>query len=96
MKIISIEKENSTATTNDYREFGWAEILATYELHQTDFIRNLYFKDVEDAAILALEATTHLVEVFLLKYKDTAPRTIYQYACEKMGKEEKQKFKMHI
>ncbi|MBC8402175.1 MAG: DNA alkylation repair protein [Candidatus Marinimicrobia bacterium] len=33
------------------------------------------------------------VEAFLLKYKDTAPRLIYQYACEKMGKEEKQRFK---
>jgi len=33
------------------------------------------------------------IVAFLLKYKDTAPRTIYQYACEKMGKEEKQKFR---
>ncbi len=33
------------------------------------------------------------IEAFLLKYKDTAPRLIYQYACEKMGKDEKLKFR---
>ena len=33
------------------------------------------------------------IEAFLFKYKDTAARTIYQYACEKMGKEEKKKFR---
>lgn len=33
------------------------------------------------------------VEAFLLRYKDTAPRTIFQYACEKMTKEKKQHFK---
>ena len=32
-------------------------------------------------------------EVFLLKWKDTAPRLIFQYACEKMSVEEKKKFK---
>ena len=33
------------------------------------------------------------IEAFLLKYKDTAPRTIYQYACEKMSKDQKQLYK---
>ena len=33
------------------------------------------------------------VETFLLKYKDTAPRLIIQYATEKMSKEEKLKYK---
>lgn len=33
------------------------------------------------------------VEVFLEKYKDTAPRLIIQYACEKMTAENKQRFK---
>jgi len=33
------------------------------------------------------------IEAFLLKYKDSAPRLIYQYACEKMGKEQKQLYK---
>ena len=32
-------------------------------------------------------------EVFLMKWKDTAPRLIFQYACEKMSAEEKLKFK---
>ncbi|MFH1851881.1 MAG: DNA alkylation repair protein [Candidatus Neomarinimicrobiota bacterium] len=32
------------------------------------------------------------VEAFLLKHKDTAPRQIYQYACEKMTKEQKSKY----
>ncbi|MHC4192522.1 MAG: DNA alkylation repair protein [Planctomycetota bacterium] len=32
-------------------------------------------------------------EKFLLKYKDTAPRTIIQYATEKMTAEEKKRFK---
>jgi len=33
------------------------------------------------------------VEVFLLKYKDTAPRLIFQYACEKMTSENKLRFR---
>ncbi len=33
------------------------------------------------------------VESFLLKYKDSAPRLIFQYATEKMTKEEKLRFK---
>jgi 3-methyladenine DNA glycosylase AlkD len=33
------------------------------------------------------------VEAFLLKYKDSAPRLIIQYACEKMTPENKQRFK---
>lgn len=33
------------------------------------------------------------VETFLEKYKDTAPRLIFQYACEKMTTENKQRFK---
>ncbi|KAF0198213.1 MAG: hypothetical protein FD166_1564 [Bacteroidetes bacterium] len=32
-------------------------------------------------------------EVFLLKWKNTAPRLIFQYACEKMGKEARLKFR---
>jgi 3-methyladenine DNA glycosylase AlkD len=32
-------------------------------------------------------------EFFLLKYKDTSPRLIFQYACEKMTPEGKQRFK---
>lgn len=32
-------------------------------------------------------------ELYLLKYKDTAPRLIFQYACEKMTSENKQRFK---
>lgn len=33
------------------------------------------------------------VETFLLKYKDSAPRLIFQYATEKMSKEDKLRFK---
>ncbi len=33
------------------------------------------------------------VEVFLLKWKDTAPRLIFQYATEKMSKEDKERFR---
>jgi 3-methyladenine DNA glycosylase AlkD len=34
-----------------------------------------------------------VTEAFLLKWKETAPRVIYQYATEKMTAEEKQRFK---
>jgi 3-methyladenine DNA glycosylase AlkD len=34
-----------------------------------------------------------VTEVFLLKWKEVSPRLIYQYACEKMSKEEKLRFK---
>jgi 3-methyladenine DNA glycosylase AlkD len=33
------------------------------------------------------------VEAFLLKYKETAPRLIFQYATEKMSQEQKQRFR---
>ncbi len=33
------------------------------------------------------------VEMYLMKYKDTAPRLIFQYACEKMTSDNKQRFK---
>ncbi len=33
------------------------------------------------------------VEPFLEKWKETAPRLIIQYACEKMTKEDKQRFR---
>lgn len=33
------------------------------------------------------------VETFLLKWKDTAPRKIYQYATEKMSKEDRKRFR---
>ena len=33
------------------------------------------------------------VEAFLLKWKDSAPRKIYQYATEKMTGEEKEKYR---
>jgi len=32
-------------------------------------------------------------ELFLLKWKETAPRLIFQYACEKMTKEKKESFR---
>ena len=32
-------------------------------------------------------------EIFLLKWKDISPRLIYQYACEKMSQEQKNRFK---
>jgi len=56
MKIISIEKENSIAVRNDYREFGQAKALASYKLHQTDFTHELYFKADEYEAIIAWES----------------------------------------
>ncbi len=34
-----------------------------------------------------------VTEEFLLSYKDTSPRLIFQYACEKMTPENKQRFK---
>lgn len=33
------------------------------------------------------------VESFLLKWKESAPRKIYQYATEKMAKEQKEKYR---
>jgi hypothetical protein len=34
-----------------------------------------------------------LVNAFLLRYKDTAPRLIFQYATEKTTPEQKQRFR---
>ncbi len=41
----------------------------------------------------AWKLNNEVTEEFLLKWKDTAPRLIFQYACEKMTKDNKQRFK---
>ncbi len=40
----------------------------------------------------AWKINPELIEKFLLKWKETAPRLIFQYACEKMTKEQKADF----
>jgi hypothetical protein len=52
-----------------------------------------YFKDNYNAYGVASPLLSADTELFLLKYKDSAPRLIFQYACEKMTAEEKQRFK---
>ncbi|MFH1851883.1 MAG: superoxide dismutase [Candidatus Neomarinimicrobiota bacterium] len=58
MKIIAIEKELPGARPGEFRRLGRAEALTAWQLHQDDFIRELYFKADEDLAVLILEAET--------------------------------------
>jgi 3-methyladenine DNA glycosylase AlkD len=41
----------------------------------------------------AWKLTPEPTEAFLLKWKETAARLIFQYACEKMTKEKKELFR---
>ncbi len=75
MKIIAIEKELPAARSEDFQRLGHAEAQAAYDLHQSGFIRELYFKSDEDIAVLILEAES----------LDTAQNTLAELPFVKQG-----------
>lgn len=64
MKILAIEKEMPGVVSADYQLWLEPEALKAWELHQTGFIRELYFTD-DHCAVLVLEARdkTHAREI---------------------------------
>ena len=56
MKILAIEKELSGASPADFKKYGKEEAKALWNLYQTGFVREFYFRSDEAAAVLILEA----------------------------------------
>jgi hypothetical protein len=55
MKILAIEKPNPNASDDDFTPHLEAEARRAWELHQTGVIRELYFRDDREEAVLVLE-----------------------------------------
>ena len=58
MKIIALEIENSTATAEEFKKYANAEAEKAWELQQSGFIREIYFRANENRAVLILEANS--------------------------------------
>lgn len=56
MKILALEKETSTATGELFAKYAHAEAPKAWELQQEGFIREIYFREDENSAVLVLEA----------------------------------------
>ena len=56
MKIIALEIEKPTATTEEFKKQANAEAKKAWELQQSGFIREIYFRADENSAVLILEA----------------------------------------
>ena len=55
MKILAIEKENPSANSDQFSEWLKDEAKKVWELYQSDFIREIYFRKDSSSAILILE-----------------------------------------
>jgi hypothetical protein len=58
MKIIAIEHELPTATAKAFAGLSQVEAKKAWELHQSGFIREIYFRADENSAVLVLEAVS--------------------------------------
>ena len=58
MKILAIEDPNPIATDEDFAPHLKAEAARAWELHQAGIIRELYFRDDRDEAVLVLECAS--------------------------------------
>ncbi|NWG28951.1 MAG: hypothetical protein HXY48_10515 [Ignavibacteriaceae bacterium] len=58
MKIIALEKENSTVSTLAFRKFAKAEAKALWQLYLEGIVREFYFRKEKKLAVLVLEVKT--------------------------------------
>lgn len=56
MKILALEKETSTATGELFAKYARAEAQKAWELQQAGFIREIYFREDQNSAVIVLEA----------------------------------------
>lgn len=55
MKILAIEKEVSGVKEEDYKPFLKQESIKAWELYQQGILRELYFTQTDNSAVLILE-----------------------------------------
>ncbi len=56
MKIIALERENPEAKAEDFTQLAESEARKAWELQQDGFIREIYFRDDVNSAVLVFEA----------------------------------------
>jgi len=61
MKILAIEKEIKNVAPEEFAKHAKEEAKILWDLYQTGFVREFYFRADEDAAVLMLEADSTLV-----------------------------------
>lgn len=66
MKILALERELPGATAEQFRRHARAEARKAWELHQAGWIRELYFRADQHAAVLVLECASTGQAVILL------------------------------
>ena len=57
MKILSLEKEFLESTKEDFEKYSHEEAQKAYELYQSGFIREMYFRGDQASAVLILESS---------------------------------------
>ncbi len=55
MKIIALEKESETVQPSDFKPHLKSEAQKLWELHQSDHVREMYFREDQKTAVLILE-----------------------------------------
>jgi len=55
MKIIALEKEINTATSNDFKRSAKTEAKVLWQLYQNGSVREFYFRKGKKLAVLILE-----------------------------------------
>ena len=55
MKILAIEKEIDGLTSEDFKPYLKEEALKVYELYKLGILREIYFREDQNSAVLILE-----------------------------------------
>ena len=55
MKILALEKELSGASAEDYQKYAEAEARQVWQLIKENKIREIYFRQDQDSAVILLE-----------------------------------------
>lgn len=58
MKILAIEKENEDINPNEFKKYAKDEAVIVWELYKLDKIREIYFREDENCAVIILECET--------------------------------------
>lgn len=56
MKILALERELESTSSADFKKYAKEEAKVLWDLYSSGFVREIYFRDDEDSAVLVLEA----------------------------------------
>lgn len=57
MKIIALEIERENVDQNDFKKYGREEAEKLWQLYKNGIVREFYFRDDQNTAVLILEAS---------------------------------------